>query len=97
MCLFAILAAFAPRLALLFAWFFTPLVDRAFGTFLMPLLGLIFLPFTTLVYVFAFVPGLGLTPWGWFWVALALIADLGTYGGGAYGRRSRGTHVVVYD
>lgn len=46
-CLFALFAAFAPRLALFFLWILTPLVSRGFGSFIVPLLGIIFLPFTT--------------------------------------------------
>ena len=44
-CLFVLLVAFAPRVALFFLWLFTDLVSRAFGgAWLWPLLGLIFLP-----------------------------------------------------
>ena len=49
-CLFAILGAVAPRIALVLLWIFTPAVNLAFGgAWLWPLLGLIFLPFTTLI------------------------------------------------
>ena len=41
----------APRLVLLFMGFFTDLVRTAFGGILIPLLGFILLPFTTLAYV----------------------------------------------
>jgi hypothetical protein len=89
-CLFAIGAAFFPRLALLFVWLFTPLVNRAFHfTLLWPLLGLIFLPFTTLIYVFAYIPGIGLTSWGWLWVILGLLLDISSYGSSAYTNRTR--------
>lgn len=94
MCLFALLVAFAPRIALLLTWILTPLVNRAFGSFLVPLLGLIFLPLTTLVYVFAFVPGVGLTAWGWFWLVLAFLLDVSAYGTGAFGRRSRKSNMA---
>lgn len=59
-CLFAIIAAGAPRLAFLLLWAFTPLVSQAFNTFIFPLLGVIFLPFTTPVYVLVYIPGSGL-------------------------------------
>ncbi len=91
-CFFILLAAFAPRLALIFLWIGTTLVNRAFDSFLIPLLGLIFLPITTLVYVLVFVPGLGVVGFGWFWVILALLADIGAYGGAAYSGRSRGLY-----
>jgi hypothetical protein len=86
-CLFALLAAISPRLALLLVWIFTDLVDRAFTGFLLPLVGLILLPFTTLLYVLAYQPLIGVTGWGWFFIFLGLLFDLGSYGGGALGGR----------
>jgi CDP-diglyceride synthetase len=86
-CLLVLVAAISPRLALVLVWIFTNLVDRAFEGFLLPLLGLIFLPFTTLIYVLAYSPLTGVSGWGWFFVILAVLVDLGSYGGGAYGRR----------
>ena len=56
-CLLAIFAGFFPRVALVIVWIATDLVDRAFSTFIIPLLGLIFLPFTTLVFALAWAPG----------------------------------------
>jgi hypothetical protein len=51
-CLFALLAGFFPRLALFIVWVARPaLVGAAFGTWIVPLLGIIFLPFATLMYV----------------------------------------------
>jgi hypothetical protein len=80
-CLFALFGGAFPRLALLILWIAWPaLVGAAFNTFLLPLIGLIFLPFTTLIYVIVFVPGVGLTGWGFFWVILALLLDLGHLG-----------------
>ena len=50
-CIFVLLAALSPRLALALMWIFTPWVDRTFGPWIWPLLGLAFLPLTTLLYV----------------------------------------------
>ena len=87
-CLLFLLALIAPRLVLLFVWLFTTLVTRAFDSFIVPFLGIIFLPLTTLVYVLVFDPGVGVTGFAWFWVVLALIIDIGTYGSGsAYNQR----------
>jgi hypothetical protein len=58
-CFFALLAGFAPRVALILMWLFTSWVNRAFDTFIVPLLGLIFLPLTTVVYVLVIPGGLG--------------------------------------
>jgi hypothetical protein len=84
-CLFALLAAAAPRLALVLLWLFTGLIGRAFDSFIIPLLGFIFLPLTTVVYVLAY-PG-GLTTFEWILLVIGVLIDLGSYGGGAYGRR----------
>ena len=89
-CLFALAAASAPRLVLLFTWIFTPLVSRAFqSALLVPLLGIIFLPFTTLMYVLFWAPPFGVTGWGWFFVVLGLLLDIGSYSGSAYSNRNR--------
>lgn len=89
-CLVAGFAAFLPRVTLFLVWVFTDYVNRAFHSFLWPLLGLIFLPYTTLAYSLVFVPGIGVAGLRWFWVALGLILDLSSYGsGGASGKRRR--------
>jgi hypothetical protein len=86
-CLFALLAAGAPRLALVLMWLFTPWVGRAFDSFIVPLLGFIFLPLTTVIYVLVS-PG-GLSGFDWLLLIVGVLIDLGSYGGGAYGRRRR--------
>ena len=88
-CLFALFASAFPRLALLIVWLFTPLVNRAFDTFIIPLLGIVFLPFTTLLYVFLYIPGIGLTGWGWFWIVIGVLLDMGAYGSSAASNRRR--------
>lgn len=88
-CLFALLVVTAPRLAFLFMWIFTPLVDRAFNTFVGPLLGLAFLPFTSIMYVALWTPAVGVVGWEWFWVILALFVDLAAYVGGAASNRQQ--------
>lgn len=82
------------RLAFIGVWIWTPLVTRAFqGTWfegwLLPILGVLFLPITALVYVLVYVPGTGVTGWSWLWVALAFLIDLATHGSGAYSNRRR--------
>jgi hypothetical protein len=56
---------------------------------LIPLLGIIFLPFTTLMYVLSYSPVVGVTGWGWFFVVMGLLLDLASYGGSAYSNRGR--------
>lgn len=85
-CLLALLA----RLALLGVWIWTPLVSRAFqGGWVLPLLGVIFLPITALTYVLVYVPGSGVTGWSWLWVGVGLLLDLATHGSGARANQRR--------
>jgi hypothetical protein len=83
----AIFAGFFPRIALVALWIFTNDVDRAFDSFIVPLLGLLFLPLTTLVYALAWSPVGGVEGFEWFFVGLAFVLDLGSYGAGARARR----------
>ena len=77
---FAIFAGLFPRLGLFIIWIARPaLVDAAFNTFIWPLLGIIFFPFATLIYVVLYTPGIGLTGWEWFWVILAGLFDIGQW------------------
>jgi len=88
-CLFALLAGFAPRVALILVWIFTDLVDRAFDTFLIPLIGLFILPYTTLFYVLAWSPVGGVSGWGWVFVTFGFIFDVAHIVGGGAARRQR--------
>ena len=81
MCCLALSAGFiGPRFALLIWWIFGSKVDAAFSSWIWPLLGLLFLPWTTLCYVLAWGPIYGVSGfWGWLLVALGLAADFATY------------------
>jgi hypothetical protein len=87
-CLFALFAGIFPRLGLFIVWVARPkLVDVAFDTWIWPLLGIIFLPFATLMYVILYTAGVGLSGWDWFWVGLAAVLDLMHWGAGWTQRR----------
>jgi hypothetical protein len=77
-CLLVLLAMISARLALIVLWIFTNLVDRAFDSFWVPLLGLLVLPWTTLMYVLSWSPVHGVTGIGWFFVILGFLFDLGS-------------------
>lgn len=84
-CLIAIIAVLSPRIALVLIWIFTPYVTRAFhGVWIWPLLGLIFLPITTIIYSLAYIPGVGIHGLRWLWVALGVVLDIIWHGGGGY-------------
>lgn len=85
-CLFASVLAGAPRLALAIWWFSNPArFGATFESFLLPLVGFFFLPWTTLAYVFVAPHGLGI--FDVIILVFAIFTDLGTHGGGAAARR----------
>jgi hypothetical protein len=58
-------------------------ISAAFNTWFWPLLGLIFVPWTTLMYTIVY-PVYG---FDWLWLGLAVLADISAYVAGAARRR----------
>jgi hypothetical protein len=88
-CLLALMSAFAPRLVFVIVWIARPTyVDAVFDTWILPLLGLIFLPFTTLMWVLLDAPPTGVHGLDWLWIVIAVVLDLGHYGS-AYAQRGQ--------
>ena len=79
-CLTAFVSSFS-RIMLLFAWIARPnLMDAAFGTVIIPCLGFLFLPFTTLMYVIL-IQGVGtIQGLDWLWLFLAAVLDIASIG-----------------
>jgi hypothetical protein len=69
-------AAFAPRVVLVIMWIVGPRVNAAFDTFIVPLLGLIFLPYTTIMYVLVWNSVTGVSGWDWVWVLMGVALDI---------------------
>jgi hypothetical protein len=89
-CFAALLALISPRLALFFVFVFSDLLDRAYEGWIVPLLGFFLLPWTTLAYAVMWSSGLNeVTGIEWFFVGLAFLADLGSYGAGQRSRSAR--------
>lgn len=88
-CLLTGFLTLAPRLVLLFMWLFTDRISTAFEGFLIPLLGFLFLPFTTLAYVLVWDAQTGISGAAWLLVAGGLAFDLGTYALSGYVNRLR--------
>ena len=89
-CLFILLTMLSPRLGIVVVWAFTNYVSRAFDTWFWPLLGLIFLPWTTLIYILVAAPAGGITFWGWLMVGLGLLSDVAAHAQ-AYTNRQQAT------
>jgi len=65
-------------------------MNLAFNTFIIPCLGFMFLPITTLVYVWL-MQGVGNSIQGldWLWLILAVLMDIATLGSAGYANRNR--------
>lgn len=85
-CIAALVGASAPRIGFAILWLFTDYVESAYDGLLIPLLGVIFLPYTALVYAFTASDGF-LSPLNIVFLIIAVVIDLGTYGGGERARR----------
>ena len=91
-CFVALLALFSPRLALFVLWIVSDVLSHAFDSWIVPLLGFFLLPWTTLSYAAFWDWGSGshVTGFEWFFVILAFLFDLGSYGEGRRARLVRG-------
>jgi len=88
-CLTGFVAMFS-RLFLIMIWLGRPLYfNAAFGTIIIPCLGFLFLPFTTLMYVFLIQGAGGIQGLDWLWLFLAVLMDLATIGSAGYANRNR--------
>ncbi len=90
-CLTAFVAMFS-RMALLIFWISRPVAWNAtFSTAIIPCLGFLFLPFTTMIYAWLMLPGTngitGIQGADWLWLGLALFSDLATIASAGYANR----------
>ena len=84
----ALLAFFTPRIVLFILWLFTNYLSRAYDGFVLPFLGFLFLPATTLAYAIAQNELGGINGLGLVVVLIGVAIDIGLLGGGARQRRS---------
>ena len=87
-CFFASLVFFGPRLAFLVYWLLVPVrVNTALANLNFPwlvgILGLVFAPWTMLMWVLVF----PMNGWDWIWVGFGVGADIASYLGGYHNRR----------
>jgi len=89
MCGFLLLLLAGPRITMVLWWLINPgRWERAFqDEWVWPVLGFIFLPWTTLMFVVVAPTG-QVVDIDWLWLALAFVLDISTSGvGGVSGRR----------
>jgi hypothetical protein len=89
MCLFFTVLLAGPRAGVILWWLINPdRWDSAFDTWVWPVLGFIFLPWSTLTFV-AVAPLGHVAGWDWFWLGLAFLLDIVTLSSSAYSNRNR--------
>ena len=88
-CLLLILFLAFPRIALLLLFLFSNYLQHAYHGLIIPLLGFVFLPLTTLAYAWMANSGLPTTGLNLLILIIAVVIDLGGIGGGEYHRRTR--------
>ena len=87
-CILALLMVAFPRIALVLAFFFTNMIDRAYANILIPVLGFFLLPLTTLLYAWLITTGHAMAGVNLVIMGVAVLVDLGLLGGGwSTGRR----------
>jgi len=86
-CVLALLAFFGPRLVIFLLWLLTNYMSRAFDAFLLPFLGFVFLPWTTIAFAIAQNEFGGPNGIGLLLIIVGFLADIGVLGGGARSRR----------
>jgi hypothetical protein len=89
-CFVVLFALISPRLALVFVWLFSNWLDRAFDSWVVPLIGFFLLPWTTLAYAAMWVYGHNdVHGFEWFLVILAFLADLSSHAASSRTRYAR--------
>ena len=78
-CLLAFAASLAPRLVLILAWIFSDRWSVVWSNWVVPLLGIIFAPYTTIMYLLVWSPA-GISGFDWVWLALGVILDVMKWG-----------------
>jgi len=81
-CLLAIVVLAFPRVVLVLMWLFSNVLNRAYNNMLIPVLGFIFLPITTIVYAWLVTNHMPIEGLNLFIVIIAVVLDLGSHGGG---------------
>lgn len=88
-CLLLILFLAFPRIALVLLFLFSNYLQRAYHGLILPLLGFLLLPLTTLVYTWMANTHQPITGINLLILVVTVVIDLGGLGGGEYHRRRR--------
>jgi hypothetical protein len=88
-CLLVIVLVAFPRIALVMLFLFTNYLERAYHGLLLPLIGFLFVPLTTLAYAWMVTTRQPIEGINLVILIIAVVIDLGGVSGGEYHRRTR--------
>lgn len=88
-CFLAGVGLFLPRLVIIILLIAGDYMGRAYETVLWPILGFLFMPYTTLAYAACVNEGGGVQGWWWALMVLAVMLDLSSLFGGDEARKRR--------
>lgn len=88
-CILLVLVLAFPRLVLVLMFLFSNYLQRAYHGLILPLLGFLFLPLTTIVYSWLTNSHLPIAGVNLVILVVAVVIDVGGWGGGEWRRRSR--------
>lgn len=81
-CLLIVFLVVSPRLTMVALWLLTDWVDRVYNGWLVPVLGIVFLPWTTVLYTIGYiVSGDTAAPWGILGLIVGVFCDIMSYAG----------------
>ena len=86
-CLLVLAILAFPRIVLILMWLFSHILDTAYHGLVLPLLGFIFLPVTTIVYAWMVSSHLPIQGFNLLIIVIAVLIDAGSHGGAHYSRR----------
>ena len=88
-CCLVVLVLMFPRVVLLVLFLFSTYLERAYHGLVIPLLGFLFLPLTTLAYAWMINTHMRIEGVNLLILVVAAVIDAGGLGGGEYHRRRR--------
>ena len=89
-CMLAVVALAVPRVLMVCAFLLTDWFARAFAAPVWPILGFVFMPYTTLAYLAAMLNNNHALSGGWLALfVVAIVVDAGHWGGGGLTYRRR--------
>ena len=81
-CLLALAVLAFPRIVLILMWLFSNVLNRAYHNMIVPIIGFIFLPITTIAYAWMITNHMRIEGGNLIILIAAVLLDAGSHGGG---------------